>query len=101
MKVVLSERAIDDLIAIGAYIGRDNPTRAASFVAELEARCVTLGDMPKGYPLLSGYEARGIRRRPFGDYLIFYRVDETASRIDVLRVLSGARDIDAILFPSG
>ncbi len=31
----------------------------------------------------------------------FYRVDETASRIDVLRVLSGARDIDAILFPSG
>lgn len=47
MKVVLSERAIDDLIAIGAYIGRDNPARAASFVAELEARCMTLGDMPR------------------------------------------------------
>jgi len=98
VKVVLSERAVDDLIAIGAYIGRDNPARAASFVAELEARCMTLGDMPKGYPLLIGHEASGIRRRPFGDHLIFYRVEEIDLRIVVLRVLSGARDIEAILF---
>ncbi|MFC6792019.1 type II toxin-antitoxin system RelE/ParE family toxin [Methylobacterium komagatae] len=98
MKVVLSKRAIEDLIDIGRYIGRNNPTRAASFVAELEARCVTLGDMPKGYPPLPGHEASGIRRRPFGDYLIFYRVEEATPRIDVLRVLRGARDIEAILF---
>lgn len=45
-----------------------------------------------------GHEASGIRRRPFGDHLIFYRVEEIALRIVVLRVLSGARDIEAILF---
>lgn len=99
MKVVLTARAIDDLIGIGAYISGANPARAVSFVAELEARCVTLSDMPRGFPLLPGREASGIRRRPFGDYLIFYRVDDTGGRINVLRVLSGARDIDRILFP--
>ena len=99
MKVVLSGRAIDDLIGIGSYIGGDNPARAATFVSELEARCLTLADMPRGYPLLIGREASGIRRRPFGDYLIYYRIEESAPRIDILRVLRGARDIEAILFP--
>ncbi|MDQ0448918.1 type II toxin-antitoxin system RelE/ParE family toxin [Methylobacterium aerolatum] len=68
-------------------------------MSELEARCLTLADMPRGYPLLAGREASGIRGRPFGDYLILYRVEDVAARIDVLRVLRGARDIDALLFP--
>ncbi|MBE7246569.1 MAG: type II toxin-antitoxin system RelE/ParE family toxin [Actinomycetospora chiangmaiensis] len=99
MKVVLTERAIDDLIGIGRYIGRDSPVRAAGFVAELEARCLALADMPRGYPLLPGHEKSGLRRRPYRDYLIVYRIDAREERIEVIRVLSGSRDIDALLSP--
>ncbi len=99
MKVVLTERAIDDLIGIGRYIGRESPARSAVFVAELEARCLTLADMPRGFSLLPGHEASGLRRRPYRDYLILYRIDARDERIEVIRILSGSRDIDAILFP--
>ncbi|MFC6390273.1 type II toxin-antitoxin system RelE/ParE family toxin [Methylorubrum zatmanii] len=83
MSVVLTEAAIGDLLRIGRFVGQDNPARAASFVAELEKRCRNLGFMPQAFPLLPGREAAGIRRRPYGDYLIFDRCE--AERIEVLR----------------
>ena len=101
MKVVLTERAIGDLVRIGGFIGQDNPVRAATFVAELEARCLQLAEMPRAYPLVPRYEGEGIRRRPHRDYLIFYRIDEAAGQVVILHVLHGAQDYDAILFPDG
>ena len=81
MNVVLTEAAVGDLVRIGRFIGQDNPARAASFVAELEKRCQNLGFMPQAFPLLPGRETSGIRRRPYGDYLIFYRLQ--AERTEV------------------
>ncbi|WP_334265234.1 type II toxin-antitoxin system RelE/ParE family toxin [Bradyrhizobium amphicarpaeae] len=43
------------------------------------------------------YEHKGIRRRPFGSYLIFYRVGNDA--IEVIHVLHGARNYEPLLFP--
>ena len=54
-------------------------------------------DAPRGYPLVPRYEQFGIRRRPFGNFLIFYRVDP--ERIEVVHVLHGARDYEPLLFP--
>ena len=54
-------------------------------------------DAPRAYPLVPRYEHFGIRRRPFGRYLIFYRVNEDA--IEIIHILHGARDYEAILFP--
>ena len=51
------------------------------------------------FPLLPNWEERGIRRLPFGDYLIFYRID--SEQVEILHVLHGARDFEAILFPDG
>jgi plasmid stabilization system protein ParE len=42
-------------------------------------------------------EHLGIRRHPFGNYLIFYRVGTNA--IEVVHVLHGARDYERLLFP--
>ena len=39
----------------------------------------------------------GIRRRPFGNYLIFYRIGIDA--IEVVHILHGARDYEPLLFP--
>lgn len=100
MKVVLTEKAIGDLIRIGQFIQVDNSARAVTFVAELEQRCQGLKTFPLGYPLVPGREASGIRRRPHGDYLIFYRINDGAALIEVLHVLNGAQDYEAILFPA-
>jgi toxin ParE1/3/4 len=43
------------------------------------------------------YEQFGIRRRPFGNYLIFYRVGPDA--IEVVHILHRARDFEPLLFP--
>ena len=97
MIVVLTETAIADLVAIGRHIKTDNPRRAETFVAELESRCHQLGTMPKAFALVPRHERSGVRRRPYGDYLIFYRI--VADTIEVLHVLHGAQDYEAILFP--
>ena len=96
MKVVLTANAEADLEAIGDWIAEDAPQRAISFISEIRQACEQLGEMPKAHPLLPGREAAGIRRRVFGNYLIFYTVN---TQVEVLHVLHGARDYDAILFP--
>jgi toxin ParE1/3/4 len=96
MIVVLTETAIADLVAIGRRIRADNPKRAETFVAELEVRCHQLGAMPKAFALVPRHEDSSVRRRPYRDYLIFYRI--AADTVDVLHVLHGAQDYEAILF---
>lgn len=97
MKVVITDTAIEDLQAIGDYIAERHPARSESFIEELLQRCERLGDTPRAWPLVPRYERYGIRRRVFGDYLIFYRIAEDA--VEVVHVLHGARDYEPLLFP--
>lgn len=97
MKVVVTEAALADLVRIGQHIQQDSPARAETFVAELYDRCKRLGAMPRAFPLLPDWESSGVRRRVFGNYLIFYRIG--ADAVEVLHVLHGAQDYEAILFP--
>jgi toxin ParE1/3/4 len=46
MRFRFSRRAEADLEEIADYIARDSPTRAASFVQELRARCRQLSEFP-------------------------------------------------------
>ena len=80
----------------GNYGGGDNLTRAVSFSEELLDRCQALADTPRAYPLVPRYESFGIRRCVHGDYLIFYRLQP--EQIEVIHILQGARDIEALLF---
>lgn len=97
MIVAFTEEAEADLERIGDHIAQDNPDRAVSFVGELVACCQRLADVPRGYPLVPRYRHSGVRRCPYGRYLVFYRVG--TDRIDILHILHGAQDYDAILFP--
>ena len=96
MRVVITAAAKADLLAIRRYIAHDNPTRAVSFTEELLDRCQALAATPRAYPLVPRYERFGIRRCVHGDYLIFYRVG--SEQIEVIHILQGARDIEALLF---
>lgn len=97
MIVIISEEAEADLERIADHIAVDSPVRALSFVRELRERCETLAEMPGTFLLAPRYEACGVRRRVHGNYLIFYRVGETA--IDVIHILHGAMDYERLLFP--
>lgn len=98
MIVALTAEAEADLESIGDYSARGDPRRAARFAAELIERCERLAQTPKGFPFLPGNENTGIRRRPYREYVILYRVG--TDRIDVLHVLHGAQDDASILFPA-
>ena len=89
-----SERARYDLIEIGNFIARDDTAAAAQFVSELEKRCLLLAARP-----FAG-RARdelipGLRSVPHGRYVIFYR--PTEDRVQIVRVLHGARDLPRAL----
>ena len=53
--------------------------------------------MPRAFSLVPRHEKYGIRRRVFGNYLIFYRID--AEQITVLHILHGAMDYASLPFP--
>ena len=94
MRVEFSPAAAADLGEIADYIARDSPSRARSFIDELEAQCVGLGDNPEmgaARPEL----AEGLRSLAYRRYILFYRIQESHVRIE--RVLHGMRDITTLL----
>ena len=46
MKVTFSPAAAADLMDIAVFIAEDNPTRALTFVDELESKCDAVGGAP-------------------------------------------------------
>jgi plasmid stabilization system protein ParE len=99
MKVVFSAEAATDLEKIADFIAENNPNRAVTFLAELEEACLSLADFAERYAIVPRFASQAIRRRPVGNYLIFYKIG--AKRIEILHVLHGAMDVDAALFPNG
>ena len=93
--VAESAEARHDLGEIGRFIGRDNPTRARSFVIELQDVANRLVDAPRGYPLVPRYEHHGIRRRSWRGYAIFYSVNEDL--ISVINILGPGQDHEQVL----
>jgi len=96
MKVRFSDEALRDLRRIADHIARDSPLRARDFVHELRERALELADNPLAFPLVPRHKNKGIHRRVFRNYLIFYQVE--AGTVDIVHILHGAQDYDALLF---
>jgi toxin ParE1/3/4 len=94
--VIISEQALDDLFEIYLWVleeaGRDT---ADAYHARIEARLAALSDYPdRGTPqehLIPGARSVSFERR----IKIYYWVDGGA--VEILRVLSNARDIAQLL----
>jgi toxin ParE1/3/4 len=96
MRLEFSPRAFQDLEAIGDYIARDNPKRAASFIRDLREHCRKMAMTPTAYrqrPEL----APGLRSCVFGSYVIFF--DNAAASVRIVRILHGAMDVETRLSP--
>ena len=58
--------------------------------------CFEIGPRPTAYRFVEHRRSDGIRRKVYGNYLVFYRVVSDA--VEILHVLHGARDYAQILF---
>jgi toxin ParE1/3/4 len=99
MAVVRHPEAREDLDAIVDYIARHNPRAAVRFIDAVADTAAFIDRMPKigeAYPVPSQRFA-GVRRtsvKRFRKYVLYYR--EIEGGIEILRILHGARDADAI-----
>lgn len=91
-RLLLSPRAVADLEEIAAYIARDNPLRAVTFVDELEARCAAVAREPLSYPTRDDL-AVGLRMAVHGRYLVLFRMSGDYNAVRVERVVHGARNL--------
>jgi len=98
MKIRFARPAQAGLREITAYIARDNPARARSFAREIRAKAADIANMPLAFPVVARFERQEIRRRVFGNYGIYYRVD--GDMVLIVQILHAARDIESLL-PSG
>ncbi|MYL85219.1 type II toxin-antitoxin system RelE/ParE family toxin [Desulfovibrio aerotolerans] len=97
VQIIRSPRAKSDLIDIWDYIAEDSEERADSFVAKIHEKFLLLAGRPVIGRVRDELE-KNIRSFPIGKYIIFYR--PIADGIEVVRVLHGSRDLDA-LFDEG
>lgn len=91
MRVVLTRLAEADLTQIGDWIAQDSPAAAGRWIEAALTECQSLSAHPERYPRVA---FAGLRKRSFGDYVIFYRVMD---RVEIVRVLHAARDWTQLL----
>jgi toxin ParE1/3/4 len=90
MRLSFSPKAALDLEEIGDYISRDNPTRALSFIDEIESHCQRIVETPAAFPFRNDL-APGVQMTVHGRYLILFRALPDTIRIE--RIVHGARKL--------
>jgi toxin ParE1/3/4 len=90
MKTTISAPARSDLRKITLWIAEENPNRAKSFVRELRDAAESLRQFPESHSIVGTLDGFIVRRKVYGNYLIFYAVG--AEAVNVLRILHGAQD---------
>ncbi|MBD2311038.1 type II toxin-antitoxin system RelE/ParE family toxin [Desertifilum sp. FACHB-1129] len=91
--VVKRPRAELDLLDIWDYIADDSMDRADEFLNRIEEKLRLIARSP-GVGRKRDELLPGLQSFPIGNYVVFYQ--EIPDGIDVIRVLRGSRDIEAI-----
>ena len=95
-KVIFSPLALDDLEQIVRYVAADDLVAAQRLGTRLLDQAETLCRLPNRG---GSVRARpGVRKLLLRPYLIFYRVDEAARGVEVLRFWHGAQDPQRLRF---
>jgi len=94
LPVTRTEKAEADLEAILDYLEERSPQAADRLAAAIDRQCELLGQFPEMGRTREEL-APGLRSVIVGQYVLFYRV--TPAAIEVIRILHGARDIEAAL----
>jgi toxin ParE1/3/4 len=89
-RLVILPAARADLMEIGDFIAQDNPGRALSFLAEIEAKMRQAAERPESFSPRDDVR-EGLRSARHGRYLIFFL--DAGTEVQVVRVLHSARDL--------
>jgi toxin ParE1/3/4 len=92
-RLIISPAARLDLLEIGDFIALDNLKRAATFIAEVEAKIKSIAQHPSSFPARDDIFA-GLRAARHGRYLIFFLA--MADEVQIVRVLHSARDLPQV-----
>jgi len=82
-----------DLLEIWLFIAEDNESAADGLIRKIGERCQELAEDPLMGRARSEL-GNSVRSWPISNYLVFYR--PRPDGIDLLRVLHGARDLEAL-----
>ena len=91
MKVIVRERAEDDLDDIFQWIAKDNPRAAAGVVSRIRDRINALELDSLAHMGRLGF-VEGTLELVEYPYLIIYRVDDARREVVVLSIMHGARE---------
>lgn len=99
MAIRWSQRARDDLIAIGRYIATDNQVAARRWTARLKARISAVARNPNAGRIVPEFAREDIREVIEGNYRLVYLV--RGKSMEVLTVFEGHRTLGMKPPPSG
>ncbi|MFZ0929867.1 MAG: type II toxin-antitoxin system RelE/ParE family toxin [Syntrophobacteraceae bacterium] len=94
--IIKLPRAKSDLVEIWDYIADDSEARADAFVDMIDQKLLALASNP-GMGRSRNELAERLRSFAVGRYVIFYR--PIPEGVEIVRVLHGSRDIDALFHP--
>ena len=92
-EIRITHLAKSDLLEIWSYIAEDSMSAADKFLDTIEQKCRLISHAPK-VGRLRDELAPDVRSFPADRYIIYYRPSDQG--IEVIRVLSASRDIDAL-----
>ena len=97
----ISAAAEADLEGIASYIALDlqESVIALKQIGRIKDAMMTLGTMPERHGIVSDkyLAAKGIRMLPADNYLVFYMVNKSQAAVNIVRVLYGRREWEALL----
>lgn len=96
-KLEWSLRARADLQEIVSLIAAERPSAIAGWGEDLFRHVEILSSFPMIGPVIPEVSVRPTRRIVFGDYLIFYRVQQEPNVVELLTIWHGARGLPDFL----
>jgi toxin ParE1/3/4 len=85
--------AENDLLSIWRYIAKDKPQAATRLLRSIDEKCALLAENPQLGAARPDIAAE-LRYFSVGSYLSLYR--EISNEVEIVRVLHGARNLNAI-----
>ena len=89
-KVIYSPNAISDLAEIVRFVAQDDPQAALKLGEQLADDADSLARLPCRFPKFR--RRANVRKLVTGQYLILYRIVQTAKVVEILRFWHGAQE---------
>ena len=94
--VKLTPNAIEQLQTTMEYISKDlrSPQTASAWADHLEKEISALASLPMRFPLIDAepWKAKGIRRMPVKNFIVYYWVNEDDKTVWITAVVYARRD---------